>query len=129
MPLHWTISHPQRMVLAVAKGQVAPHEFGDYIAAVDEAKASSYAKLFDITGLTGDLGEALLKSVARAVQNSAAKGPLGPIAIVASSDRAFFQAQLYAQEASVARPLKIFRELHEARRWLDGLSVEATPGQ
>lgn len=127
MPLHWTISHPRRMVLAVAKGQVMPHEFGGYITGVEQAKAGGYAKLFDVTGLTGDLGEAVLKSVARAVQDSAAKGRLGPIAIVATSDRAFSQAQTYAHEASVERPLKIFRELHEARRWLDSLSVDAAP--
>jgi len=28
MPLSWTISHPQRLLIAVAKGEVAPHEFG-----------------------------------------------------------------------------------------------------
>jgi hypothetical protein len=125
MPLQWTISHPQRLVLAVAKGEVAPHEFGRYIAAVEAEQAGSYAKMFDVSGLTGDLGDALLQSVGRAVQEQARKHPIGPIAIVATTSRAYFQASTYAQHAAVDRPLRIFRELHEARRWLDSLAVRA----
>jgi hypothetical protein len=51
----------------------------------------------------------------------------GPIAIVATTDDAYFQAAAYADLARVDRPLRIFRELHEARRWLDSFAV-AAPG-
>lgn len=122
VPLQWTISHPQRLVLAVAKGEVAPHEFSNYLAAIDDAKASGYRKMFDITGLTGELGDSLLRSVGRAVQERAREVTIGPIAIVATSDEAYFQAVAYADFAKVDRPLRIFRELHEARRWLDSFT-------
>jgi hypothetical protein len=41
------------------------------------------------------------------------------LAIVASSDESFAQAQTFAAAAPARRPLAIFRELHAARQWLD----------
>jgi hypothetical protein len=46
-------------------------------------------------------------------------GQVGPLAIVAASDESFAQAEIFAAAARVERPLRIFRELHAARRWLD----------
>ena len=46
-------------------------------------------------------------------------GQLGPLAIVASSDESYAQAQVFASSATAKRSLQIFREMHAARRWLD----------
>jgi hypothetical protein len=130
VPFQWTISHPQRLVLAVARGLVAPHEFGNYFAAVERANAAGYRKMVDISGLTGELSDGLLQSLGRATQEQARRQPIGPIAIVATGDRAFYLATLYAKAASADRPLKIFRELHDGRRWLDSVAApDATPPQ
>jgi hypothetical protein len=125
MSLQWTISPQQRLVLAVAKGEVTPAEFGRYIAAIDEAGAVGYAKLFDVSGLTGSLGDALLQTVARAVEMKATQESLGPIAIVASNGSSA-QAHFYAHAATVDRPLKIFSDLDEARRWLESMTNQAS---
>jgi hypothetical protein len=45
---------------------------------------------------------------------------LGPLAIVAVTERAHQQAKLFEALAEGDRPVKIFRELHHAREWLDG---------
>jgi len=113
------------MVLAVAKGEVTSAEFGKYIAALDEAGARGYAKLFDVSGLTGSLGDALLQTVARAVEMKATQGALGPIAIVASVGSSA-QAHFYAHAATVDRPLKIFSDLDEARRWLESMANQTS---
>ena len=113
------------MVLAVAKGEVTSAEFGRYIAALDEADARGYAKLFDVNGLTGSLGDALLQTVARAVEMKATQGALGPIAIVASVGSSA-QAHFYAHAATVDRPLKIFSDLDEARRWLESMANQTS---
>ena len=39
--------------------------------------------------------------------------------VVAASDESDAQAQIFAAAAQVRRPLRIFRELHAAREWLD----------
>jgi hypothetical protein len=45
MPLRWTISHPKRLVVAVAKAEVRPRAMVDFLAALDVAGARPYAKL------------------------------------------------------------------------------------
>lgn len=45
---------------------------------------------------------------------------LGPLAIVAVTEPAYQQARLFEVLATGDRPVKIFRELHLAREWLDG---------
>jgi hypothetical protein len=121
VPLQWTISHPQRLVLAVAKGEVAADEFSGYVAAIEAGQAAGYRKVFDISGLSGGLDDALLESIGRTVRDQARKHPIGPMAIVAASDDSYLQALAYVQHVAADRPLRIFRELHEARRWLDSL--------
>jgi hypothetical protein len=49
-------------------------------------------------------------------------GQIGPLAIVASTDRSYGQARMFMALAEADRPVKIFRELHAARRWLDSLT-------
>ena len=45
MPLHWTISHSKRLVVAVAKGEMRPGAMVDFLAALDAADARPYGKL------------------------------------------------------------------------------------
>jgi hypothetical protein len=121
MPLHWTISHPNRLVLAIVKGQCRRDDVEGYFAGLDADHAHSYRKIFDVTQ-----AEPLLLSphdismLASQVKRTAKREPLGPIAIVAVSPENHALAQLFASEAVAERPISVFRELHEARRWLDG---------
>jgi hypothetical protein len=39
MPVQWTISHPKKLVLAVAKGEVRPRAMVDFLGALDAAGA------------------------------------------------------------------------------------------
>ena len=45
MPVQWTNSHPKRLVVAVAKGEVRPRAMVDFLARLDAAGARPYAKL------------------------------------------------------------------------------------
>ena len=118
MPVHWTISHPQRLVVAVAKDQVTVADIEQYFAGVTAEGAMAYRKIFEITD-TMALSEENLKALGQRVMFYAQHGQIGPVAIVAASDESYTQAQIFAQAATVRRPLQIFRELHVARQWLD----------
>ncbi len=125
MPLSWTISHPQRLVIAVARDAVAPHEFGAYLEAVQPV--GGYRKMFVVSGMSTVFDTALMQSVGRAVRDHAAREPIGPIAIVADNAAAQASAMVYADSVrGLERPIRIFRELHEARRWLDSFAPPAT---
>ncbi len=91
-----------------------------YIDAVAREGAHGYRKIFDVTHAPEALGRDNLQKIARQVRALGETYRIGPLAIVAASDESYELARYYADQASVDRPLKIFRELHVARQWLDG---------
>lgn len=130
MPVHWTVSHPARLVVAVAKDDVTPADIERYFAGVTADGAMAYAKIFEITHTPLALNDENLKALGERVIFYAQHGQIGPVAIVAASDESFAQAKVFAAAAQVKRPLAIFRELHAAREWLDAQPVPppANPG-
>jgi len=124
MPLHWTVSHPQRLVIAIAKGDVQAQEVENYLADIFAQGGAPYRKMFDVSQTETAFDESVLKGFAETVRRRAAIEPIGPVAIVAASDESFRQAGVFAEAATVDRPIKIFREQHEARRWLNAFSEE-----
>ena len=49
MPLKWSISHEDRLVLASAEGEASMADLEEYMSAVVAAGAMPYRKLFDTT--------------------------------------------------------------------------------
>jgi hypothetical protein len=119
MPVHWTVSHPQRLVVAVAKDEVTVADIEQYFAGVTADGAMAYRKIFEITHTPNALSDENLKALGQRVVFYAQHGQMGAVAIVAASDESYAQAQVFAGAAQVRRPLRIFRELHAARQWLD----------
>ena len=119
MPVHWTISHSSRLVIAVAKDDVKVQDIEQYFTAVTTEGAMAYRKIFEITATPMALSEQNLRALGQRVMLYAQHGQVGPLALVASSDESYAQAQAFAEAAKARRPLQIFRELHTARRWLD----------
>ena len=125
MPVHWTISHPTRLVVAVTKGDVTVSDIERYFAGVTAEGAMAYAKIFEITHTPQALSDENLKALGQRIVFYAQHGQVGPVAIVAASDESYAQASIFADAAKVNRPLMIFRELHFARQWLDGRKAVA----
>jgi hypothetical protein len=123
MPVHWTVSHPQRLVVAVAKGDVTVADIEQYFAGVNSEGGMSYRKIFEMTHTPKALSEENLRALGQRVLFYAQHGQIGPVAIVAASDESYAQARIFADAAPVSRPLQIFRELHAARQWLDAQPV------
>jgi hypothetical protein len=119
MPVHWTISHPSRLVVAVTKGEVSSADIEKYFAGVTADGAMAYAKIFEITHTPQALSPENLRSLGQRVVFYAQHGQIGPLAIVAASDESYTQASIFAAAAKVDRPLRIFRELHDARQWIE----------
>ena len=121
MPVTWSISHDDRIVLVAAEGDVAFENMDECLAAMAAAGAIPYRKLFDMTYLAPDaLRFADFKALGRKVVALANEGTVGPIAIVVGSDLLHEMAELYGQ-AKVGRALAIFSDRQKAREWLDGL--------
>src|SRR5262249_57480364 len=123
MPVHWRVSHPQKLVVAVAKDAVTVADIEQYFAGVTADGAMGYRKIFEITHTPMALTEENLKALGQRVVFYAQHGQIGPIAIVAASDESYAQAQIFASAAQLSRPFQIFRDLHPPRQCLDPLPV------
>jgi hypothetical protein len=119
MPIQWTISHPVKLVIAVCKGTVTRQEIEGYLDAVVVADTLAYRKIFDMTHATGHLPDDDMMALGARIRAYATTGTIGPLAIVATTPESYERARLFAALADAKRPLKIFRELHLARKWLD----------
>ena len=123
MPVHWTVSHPNRLVVAIAKDEVVARDIEQYFAGVTAEGGMSYRKIFEITHTPMALSEENLRALGARMIYYAEHGQVGPVAIVAASDESYAQAQLFAQAACISRPLQIFREMHAAREWLESQPI------
>ena len=125
MPVHWTVSHPKHLVIAVAKDVLRLQDIEDYLDGVITADALSYGKIFDTTAATADLSEDDMMALGARIRAYIAIGRIGPLAIVAATDRSHQQARMFAALAVADRPIRIFRELHAARQWLDAQTAQS----
>ena len=121
MPLQWTIDPRQRLVTVIAEGDVTRADFDTFLDAVKAANAYSYRKLFD--GLRGDTRmepEELLALGAR-MRASHEQGPIGPLAAVIPDEKADLVARVLGILATAERPMRVFRQVAPARRWINRL--------
>ena len=123
MPVQWTISKPHQLVIAVARDELRLRDVEEYLDGVTVADALAYRKIFDTTNATMMLSDADMMALGARIRAYLKVSKLGPLAIVAVTERAYQQAMLFEVLAEGDRPVKIFRELHLAREWLDSFDT------
>ncbi|UYN96708.1 MAG: hypothetical protein KIT25_07190 [Enhydrobacter sp.] len=121
MPIHLTISHPTRLVVAIAKETLTLKDIELYLDEVVVKEAMGYRKIFDLSHAEVALGDNDIMQLGARISAYAVTARMGPLAIVAATPEAVARARLFTTLASAERPIKIFGELHEARRWLDSV--------
>ncbi|TAJ36229.1 MAG: hypothetical protein EPO55_22385 [Reyranella sp.] len=114
----WTISHADRMVEAVANGHAGLQDIELYLDDVMVSDALPYRKLFDASQVTSGLGDDDMMMLGARLSAYTGLGPIGPLAIVAPATAVRQQARLFATLAPADRPLKIFKTVKAARKWL-----------
>jgi hypothetical protein len=123
VPITLTIDHDRRMLTAVCGGNVTLHDIEAYLDAVVVAGSMPYRKLFDGTHGELDMTDKEMMLLGARIRAYAGEGPLGALAIVAVSDRNHGLARLFGALAGADRPIRIFRDLRAARRWLEAQPV------
>jgi hypothetical protein len=124
MSMSWSISHPSRLVIAIAKGEFAPQDMMEFMLRVDAANARPYRKMIDVTGVTARFSPDKIRRFAHLIRHREDESEVGPIGVVAGSPDAHRQAILFAKQAQRHRPIKVFHEQHDARKWLDTLGAQ-----
>jgi hypothetical protein len=87
MPLQWTVSHPTRLVIAVAKDELRLKDIEEYLDDVLAVGALPYRKIFDTSGATLKLEEDDLMALGARIRAYIPLGPIGPLAIVAATEQ------------------------------------------
>jgi hypothetical protein len=118
MPVVWRISHPDRLVTAHGEGTIVLQDMERYLDDVVVSEALPYAKIFDLGIGTWALDDTDMLALGARIRAYPSLAKVGPLAIVATTDAMYQQAQIFAALADVERPLRIFRAEGPARKWL-----------
>lgn len=127
MALHWTVSHRHRLVLAIARNGIAFDDVDRYLTALVVERALPYRKLFDLSFAPEAMALEDIGRLAERARHFAGDYALGPVAIVTGNDETWRAALRYAEQATARRPLTVFRDIREARQWLDGQPLPFGP--
>lgn len=127
--LTYSISHEEKLVFIQVQSEVVPAEIQSALFAIRAAGALPFRKLIDLSfapltqGIAGIRAIRALNQDAGGAGKSAARGP---VAIVVGSELAAEMVEMFDETMRVDRPLHIFRDLDEARRWLDEIAAPET---
>jgi hypothetical protein len=119
MALYWTIDSRRRTVDVVADGEVSMTDAMAFFDAVEGANALAYSKLLDGTRLRAAMTSDDVLSIIVRVRGLHALGPMGALAIVATAEQAERVARLLGAAAVADRPMKVFDDVKQARRWIE----------
>jgi hypothetical protein len=119
VPITWKIDHEARLLMAVAEGDVTLGDLEEYLDAVVVAGSMPYRKLFDGTRGESTMTDEEMMALGARIRAYHAMGPMGALAIVAASENTYGLARLFGALAAADRPIKIFRDLKAARRWIE----------
>jgi hypothetical protein len=125
----YSISHEEKLVFIQVQREAVPGDVQNALLAIRAAGALPYRKLIDLTFAPLTLGLPGIRAV-RALNEDAGgagrKAPRGPLAIVVASELAGEMVELFHEPVRLDRPFRVFRDLDEARRWLDEIAAPET---
>jgi hypothetical protein len=122
MAIIWTVSHPERLVVAVARNAVTATDILFCVDGMLKAGVISYRKIYDMTLLGITMPKLDLRSVGKRMAAIADSQGFGPVAIVVSSNGVAGSARHFEETSAARRPVQIFRDLYAARVWLDEIA-------
>ena len=117
MALRFQIDHLAHVVLGVAEGPLTLKDLIHFSLGMDKNNTASYAKLVDVVGGTALLSEADMAAFRDRIQSLPKDRAHGPLALVTSEEHGPL-ARLFAETTSAERPVKVFKSIHDARKWL-----------
>ena len=129
MPIRWSISHAERLVVARTQGVVTLKDVEGYLDAVVVEGAMPYAKIFDATDIEPHATDADMMALGARMRAYVATMDGGPLAFVATTDVAMAFISRYLNLTNARRPVKICTKLEDAQRWLDSLPRQVTPAK
>jgi hypothetical protein len=119
MPIYMEISRLHRLVTIVARGKISPDEMRGAAQQLFDARVPEFAKLVDVSWATAEFTPQQIENIAALLRG----GPdprRGAVAFLVDSTRGEFARAFKATQGE--RPVMLFKSLHEARAWLNGIN-------
>jgi len=117
--LRLVVDHGKPLVQVEASGRVVASEVFEHINQLELENALAYPKLIDARRMQVGFSAEEVMQFAAAISGLGAVELLGPLAVVATSDKATAMARRYIHLSASQRPAKLFNSLKKAERWLD----------
>jgi SpoIIAA-like len=120
MPLTWTIDHETKMAITVAIGDITRADMETMLNAMEEAGAAPYRKLFEASrGVNAMSTDDIMAIGWRLRSTQGLSAPMGPLALVLPSSMMEAVSRVVGMLAIAERPLRVFTDAGEARRWIE----------
>ena len=119
MSLRWTIDDTNRTVDIVAEGAVTLADAMAFFDDMERAKALPYNKLLDGPRGYAAMADEELMAIAARMRDLHSQGVMGALAIVITREQSHRLARLLGAAAVADRPIKVFDDVRQARRWRD----------
>ncbi len=117
MPMRITVSRFERLLVGVASGDLTLADLQQFFREIVEGGMVDYRKIVDIAGCNPVVTPQELAAFGAGVRDAHKNKPPAPLAIVAH-ERQNTTAALFAQLTADVRPARVFRSIHDARKWV-----------
>jgi|SRR5882724_7232240 len=120
MPIYVTVYHLDKTIIGKTEGDVTLADIEGYLEDIVKARAVPYRKIFDATGGTSRLTPEDVETLrAKLKEFTQTRDNVGPFAVVTGGDRQGRMANICQTISTADRPMRVFNDIHSARRWLD----------
>lgn len=119
MPLQWKVSHLDHMVICVSEGAVTLKDFQEYLAALKQEKGAALSQDIRCDPRPVRNGQGDRRKLVALLTSFLEIDGLGPFAVVAGSQRNYGLISVFRSLATVKRPMRLFPDIHAARKWLN----------
>ena len=109
--------HPDRLVIGLFEGQMQLSDFVEFALEIQKNDLIHYRKILNVIDAHPGFTEQELRALVRLIREAPTDKPRGAVAFVADPERGEF-ANLFASLEVDGRPARVFRSIHDARKWL-----------
>jgi hypothetical protein len=124
MPLDWSLDPSQQLVTVSAEGEITRADIEAYLSAVERAKAVGWRKLLDLRQVRVGLTEEDVLAIGLRFRQADAAGDVGALAVVLPISEPERAMRLLGFLAAAKRPMRLFKTIAPARRWIKSIDFK-----
>ena len=117
MSVRTTFYHPDRLVIGLFEGEMQLSDFIEFALEIQKNDLIHYRKILNVIDAHPGFTEKELRALVHMIREAPTDKPRGAVAFVANPERGEF-ANLFASLEVDGRPARVFRSIHDARKWL-----------